>query len=628
MESYTVSARKYRPTKFKEVVGQQHVTRTLKSAIEKEHLGHAFLFCGPRGVGKTTCARILAKTINCTNLTPEGEACGECESCKAFQQQQSFNVYELDAASNNSVDDIRRLVEQVRYAPQSGQYKTYIIDEVHMLSQAAFNAFLKTLEEPPSYAKFILATTERHKILPTILSRCQVFDFHRISIKEIVEQLKGVVEQEGLQAEEEALHVVAQKADGAMRDALSLFDRIASSSGQTVTYQDVIENLNILDYDYYFRLTEMLNSGNIAETLVTFNEIHDRGFDLHNFLVGLSEHFRNLLVCKHEATHKLLDLPESASERYVQQANKFPLSFILTAMNILNQFEQQLRASKNQRLHVELALLKLCHIPQAVKLAEELRSPDSKKKVVEAPAPEQQQEEATEQQASEEKAKEETTAESAQQQVAEPEPEPEPQQEAPKDPEFTPASAPPEPEDQPKPEATQPPRRKKKVLMGGNGIPTRDMLRQKRQEQKKEEEERQAEEEATRKHETRQEPIDVDFKAAVAVMKKYADEQLEKKSLTPVLKETEPIIKKNVVLLTVPNSALEELVRQERQRLGEYLQQELKNPTVAIDVQVVKPSDKETRRYLVNDRDIYQRMREVNPDIDQLRDELGLNLGY
>jgi DNA polymerase-3 subunit gamma/tau len=387
MSNFTVSARKYRPGTFDSVVGQAHITQTLKNAIRKDHLGHAFLFCGPRGVGKTTCARILAKTLNCESLTSDTEPCGECASCQAFSNQQSFNIYELDAASNNSVDDIRNLNEQVRFAPQSGKYKIYIIDEVHMLSTAAFNAFLKTLEEPPSYAIFILATTEKHKILPTILSRCQVFDFHRITIKEAIGQLKAICKNENIEAEEEALYVIAQKADGALRDALSIFDRIVSFSGERITYKDVIENLNVLDYDYYFKVTDLILSQDLPKAMLLFDEILNKGFDGHNFLTGLSEHLRNLLVCRDAATIKLLELSEGTQQRYFDQAKKSDLSFLLSGLSILNQFDVNYKSSKNQRLHVELALMKLCFLPNVLNL-EKLPATDFESEVKKKSTPE------------------------------------------------------------------------------------------------------------------------------------------------------------------------------------------------------------------------------------------------
>ena len=380
MENFVVSARKYSPSNFKSVVGQQHITTTLKNAIKNNHLAQAFLFCGPRGVGKTTCARILAKTINCENLAADFEACNECDSCKAFNQNASFNVHELDAASNNSVDDIRNLVEQVRYAPQKGNYKIYIIDEVHMLSTQAFNAFLKTLEEPPKYAIFILATTEKHKIIPTILSRCQIFDFNRIQIKDIAEHLKYIASEETIEYEEEALRLIATKADGALRDALSIFDLIVTySAGNKLTYHETIDNLHILDYDYYFKVTDALLNESIGETLLIFDEILKKGFDGHNFIVGLSEHFRNLMVCKDPATVALLQVSENAQERYVSQSSNSSLSFILSALNICNQCDIHYKASKSQRLHVELTLMKLAKLPQAINLAA-LAQEESKKK--------------------------------------------------------------------------------------------------------------------------------------------------------------------------------------------------------------------------------------------------------
>ncbi|OUJ71394.1 DNA polymerase III subunit gamma/tau [Hymenobacter crusticola] len=372
MENFVVSARKYRPATFRSVVGQQHVTTTLQNAIVSHHLAQAFLFCGPRGVGKTTCARILAKTINCTNLTPEAEACNECESCRAFNQNASFNVHELDAASNNSVEDIRSLVEQVRYAPQAGRYKIYIIDEVHMLSNAAFNAFLKTLEEPPSYAIFILATTERHKIIPTILSRCQIFDFNRIRVEDIRKHLRYVATQEHIAAEDDALHLLAQKADGGLRDALSMFDQMVTFSGHNLTYKDVVQNLHVLDYEYYFRLVDALLTENLSAALLLLDEVMQNGFDLHNFVVGAAEHLRGLLVCKDTVTVQLLEVSEGIRARYVQQAQASPLAFLLSALNLVSQCDREFKQAKNQRLHVELTLMKLAYLNGAVQFARDL----------------------------------------------------------------------------------------------------------------------------------------------------------------------------------------------------------------------------------------------------------------
>jgi DNA polymerase-3 subunit gamma/tau len=369
VDNFIVSARKYRPATFETVVGQQHITNTLKNAIKNNQLAQAFLFCGPRGVGKTTCARILAKTINCTNLQPNGEACGECDSCRAFQNGNSFNVHELDAASNNSVDDIRSLIDQVRIPPQAARYKVYIIDEVHMLSQAAFNAFLKTLEEPPNYAIFILATTEKHKILPTILSRCQIFDFNRIRVEDMAGHLAHIAQKESITYEPDGLHIIAQKADGGLRDALSMFDQIVSFSAGNVTYRSVIDNLNILDYDYYFSITDKLLGEDSAQTLLLFDEILSKGFDGAHFISGLSEHFRNLLVGKDASTIKLLEVSESIKARYLQQSQAASVSFLLSAMNIANQCDISYKQSKNQRLQVELALLKMSHLQSVFNIA-------------------------------------------------------------------------------------------------------------------------------------------------------------------------------------------------------------------------------------------------------------------
>lgn len=361
MGTFVVSARKYRPDSFDTVVGQPSVTNTLKNAIKTGQVAHAYLFCGPRGVGKTTCARIFAKTLNCFNPTPDTEACGECESCKSMKESRSYNIHELDAASNNSVEDIRSLIEKVRIIPQVGKYSIYIIDEVHMLSQGAFNAFLKTLEEPPEYAIFILATTEKHKILPTILSRCQIFDFHRIRVDDIVKTLASVAVKEGITYEEEALNVVALKADGAMRDALSVFDQLASFSDKNITYQEVLSNLNVLDYEYYFRLTDVFLEGSSHKALLIFNEILQRGFDGLNFVGGLATHFRDLLVCRDASTVQLLEISDGLKIRYVNQAKQCNTDFLITALDICNQCEMAFKASRNQRLHVELTLIKLCN---------------------------------------------------------------------------------------------------------------------------------------------------------------------------------------------------------------------------------------------------------------------------
>lgn len=362
MENFIVSARKYRPDSFDTVVAQSSITNTLKNAIKNSQLAHAYLFCGPRGIGKTTCARIFAKTINCSNLSADVEACNECDSCKAFNTQRSFNIHELDAASNNSVEDIRQLIDQVRIPPQVGKYSVYIIDEVHMLSSQAFNAFLKTLEEPPKHAIFILATTEKHKIIPTILSRCQIFDFNRIGVAEIAGHLEYVAKKENVSIENEALNVVAQKADGAMRDALSIFDQIVSFSGKDITYQDVITNLNVLDYDYYFRLVDHFLKNEVPEVLLIFDEVLNHGFDGHHFITGLSSHLRDLLVCNDPVTVQLLEVGGDIKERYKTQAAACSADFLLDALQVSNDCDYKYKTSQNKRLLIELALIKMAQL--------------------------------------------------------------------------------------------------------------------------------------------------------------------------------------------------------------------------------------------------------------------------
>jgi len=377
MENYIVSARKYRPSTFNNVVGQKSLTTTLKNAILNNKLAHAYLFSGPRGVGKTSCARIFAKTINCLKLTSGGEACNDCESCISFNEQRSLNIHELDAASNNSVDDIRTLIDQVRIPPQLGKYKVYIIDEVHMLSQQAFNAFLKTLEEPPKYAIFILATTEKQKVLATILSRCQIYDFTRISIADMVEHLQYVASNENITAEPEALNVIAQKADGGLRDALSIFDQVASYAGGSISYQSVIENLNVLDYEYHFRITDALLQGEIRSCLLLLNEILEKGFDGQHFITGLAAHFRDLLVCRDESTLVLLEVGASIRDRYRTMAKQCPEQLLFKAIELANQCDLDYRDSRNKRLLLELTLIQLCQIREAGQI-----TPDDKKKMI------------------------------------------------------------------------------------------------------------------------------------------------------------------------------------------------------------------------------------------------------
>jgi len=362
MENFIVSARKYRPVTFDSVVGQSSITTTLKNAVKNKQLAHAYLFCGPRGVGKTTNARIFAKTINCANLSDDFEACNVCESCVSFNENRSYNIHELDAASNNSVDDIRNLIDQVRIPPQIGKYSVYIIDEVHMLSQQAFNAFLKTLEEPPKHALFVLATTEKHKILPTILSRCQIFDFSRITVEDAAKHLAYVANKEGIEVEADALHVIAQKADGAMRDALSYFDQIVSFSGKKITYENAIANLNVLDYDYYFKLVDAFLLADYRTALLIFDKILDKGFDGHHFISGLSTHFRDLLVCTDESTLQLLEVGAGIKENYKKQAKNAAPDYLMNALAICNRCDYEYKTATSKRLHVELALLQLANI--------------------------------------------------------------------------------------------------------------------------------------------------------------------------------------------------------------------------------------------------------------------------
>lgn len=378
---FVVSARKYRPQNFNTVVGQSHITTTLKNAIKNNQLAHAFLFCGPRGVGKTTCARILAKTINCTSPTPDGEACNTCNSCVSFDAGTSLNIHELDAASNNSVDDIRSLVEQVRFAPQAGKYKVYIVDEVHMLSASAFNAFLKTLEEPPSYAIFILATTEKHKILPTILSRCQIFDFKRITNNDTVEHLEEIAGKESIKAERAALQVIAQKSEGCMRDSLSILDKIVSFTGGSLTYQNTLEHLNILDEDYFFKMLESMQTKDLAASMILYDEINRKGFEGDMVLNGFAEFIRNILVCKDPKSAPLLEVVEGMQEKYISAAAAMGMSYLVSALNILNEAEINYKMARNKRLHVELTLIKLNFLQEAIELASENGSIVKKKRI-------------------------------------------------------------------------------------------------------------------------------------------------------------------------------------------------------------------------------------------------------
>lgn len=386
MSNFIVSARKYRPRRFDDVVGQQHVAQTLRNALSAGHVAHAFLFTGPRGVGKTTCARILAQTLNCERRSEAQDSCGECPSCKAFLENASFNILELDAASNNSVEHIRALTEQVRFPPQQGAYKVFIIDEAHMLSNQAFNAFLKTLEEPPSYAIFILATTEKHKIIPTILSRCQIFDFRRITVSDMTAHLENICAKEGISAEPEALHIIAQKADGALRDALSIFDRVTGFNHREIRYADVVDQLGVLDFDYYFRMTDALLTENAPAVLQLFDQVLRKGFDAEVFLSGLAEHIRNVLVCKDPQTVGLLEAVETLGDRYRRQAESASASFLMTALSLANDCDVNFKMARNKRLHVEIALLKMCYSQRAIQTMSPLAAPEKKTLDLSVPA--------------------------------------------------------------------------------------------------------------------------------------------------------------------------------------------------------------------------------------------------
>ncbi len=583
MAGYKVSARKYRPDTFKSVIGQEHITNTLKNAIVNDHLAHSFLFTGPRGIGKTTCARILAKTINCQNITSEGEACNECESCQVFNEQKSLNIYELDAASNNTVEDIRNLVDQVRFGPQGGKYKVYIIDEVHMLSQSAFNAFLKTLEEPPPYAIFILATTEKQKILPTILSRCQIFDFNRIQVKDIFESLSGIAHNEGVEAEDEALHIIAQKADGALRDALSLYDRLVSFSGDKITYQNVIENLNILDYDYYFKVTDHLINQDIPNALLIFNEILNNGFDGHDFLVGLSEHLRNLLVCKDPKTIPLLELTENTQQRYQEQSAKVSNAFLLSGLNILNHFDVNYKASKNQRLHTELALMKLAHINDAFNLADYDEQENGSKKKVNSDKTSDQ---------TTNKGKEETPV----------------KQES----EFNKA---PNSEDK-----------------GKNGKPkirNLDNIKGKVKEEANEPKETSLRETQTAQAESIEESKEkVNQEDFFRIWQEFLESRLkDKQFLYNTLINKEPqFIDDVTVEIVFENKAAEHAFQNEKINLNQFLEEKFNNPAIKFQCRVQPASKDEKKSYLVNPKEKFQVMNERNPNLKELQERLGLRI--
>jgi DNA polymerase-3 subunit gamma/tau len=617
MENFVVSARKYRPSTFDSVVGQKAITSTLKNAIKTNHLAQAFLFCGSRGVGKTTCARILAKTINCFNRTENIEACNECDSCKSFNEGASLNIHELDAASNNSVDDIRHLIDQVRFAPQIGSHKVYIIDEVHMLSSAAFNAFLKTLEEPPAHAIFILATTEKHKIIPTILSRCQIFDFNRIGVEDIAAHLKSIAEKEGINAEEEALHLVAQKADGALRDALSIFDQLISFAGNNLTYQAVLENLNILDYDYYFRCTDFLLKGEIPGVLLLFNEILSKGFDGHLFINGLASHLRNLLVCKDPQTVSLLEVSTSIKEKYQQQSQECPLNFLLQGLEICKQCDVQYRASKNKRLSVEIALMQLASILQAQGTVEKkkpyLKSPVETKpaattgntEIIKPQALPIEQAEPGSTGTVTEKAGPETTETNT--------PAPTPTTSTPK------GST---PENTETPISSGSPLSKFEKLKNQKAKTSHLSISQLTKQEEKSEEEIRAEAFTS---EARESFTEDQFKKCWSELaEKIKIENGEGSSIVYAAMSThEPILKENFKIeLAVDNKSQMEEMTFKRTDLHDYLRRHLKNGAIEVSFKIQK--DKSQKK-AYTDEEKFNKMAVENPVLHQLRKELGLD---
>ena len=589
MENFVVSARKYRPATFDTVVGQQSITNTLKNAIKNNHLAQAFLFCGPRGVGKTSCARILAKTINCMNLSPEIEACNECESCQGFNNNHSFNIHELDAASNNGVDKIRELVDQVRFAPQVGKYNIYIIDEVHMLSQAAFNAFLKTLEEPPAHALFILATTEKHKIIPTILSRCQIFDFKRIQIADIAEHLAYVAKNEGIEVEQEALHIIAQKADGALRDALSIFDQIISFCGDKLTYQAVIQNLNILDYDYYFRVTDALYNSDIPSALNAFNEILNNGFDGHHFINGLGMHFRNLLLAKDASTLSLLEVGDSIKQRYLEQSQSWQQQHLLKALELCNKVDLNYRMSKNQRLLVEITLMQICGVK------EDNTTVEKKTFVVK-------------QKQSNEVKTVETKGIEEQKVVATP-------------------TILPQLEENGNVEIDLPKTSKKtiKIVNFKDNIQKKTISINPHSESEKQDEEKDnsvVQEEKRNEQAFSQEDLNVKWV-------QYANEKenVGKHNLLSVLRDKKAILKENFnVCITLDNKVQEEVLNDEKTKLLGYLKTQLENDSISLTVDVTPLKEEEMKAYTAEDK--FKKMVKKNPDLLNLKDKFDLEIDF
>ncbi len=629
MDNFIVSARKYRPITFNTVVGQISITGTLKNAIRSNQLAQAFLFCGPRGVGKTTCARILAKTINCLQPTSETEPCNECSSCKAFNDSASFNIHELDAASNNSVDDIRNLVEQVRIPPQMGKYKVYIIDEVHMLSSQAFNAFLKTLEEPPAYAKFILATTEKHKIIPTILSRCQIFDFKRITVDDIAKHLAFVAESEGVTADPEALHIIAHKADGALRDALSVFDQMVNLGGRNISRELVLENLNVLDYEYYFRIVDFMNAGNYKDTLLIINDVIEKGFDGQHFITGIGEHFRNLLMSTDIATVKLIETSDVIRAKYAAQARSVSLQLLINALDIINKCDVTYRTSNNKRLSLEVPLIQICRLSGQMQMPEVVQSQANQPAVAQAPVisqPSQQQVVA-----------EPTAVPVAATAVETVAPAPSPVAESIPVPVVnTPPQASQVTESSPQSE-TQLPETQKHDTDAPNPVGQ--------------------DTEAVSVHDVPVQSHHVSSFSIKSVMK--ADQLAKSVDTAPVFdrKETftfeqldesllrfaelkkedsalfysaltsfprELKIPENILVFTVGNTVLEKELYERRNMLLEFLRNEMKNDFITMQVSVTEQQS-ENKKYM-NDRDKLDAMATQNPNLNKLRDQLNLEL--
>ncbi len=579
MENFIVSARKYRPATFNSVVGQTALTTTLKNAIQSNHLAHAYLFCGPRGVGKTTCARIFAKTINCQHLSAEGEACNQCESCVSFNEQRSYNIHELDAASNNGVDDIRSLIDQVRIPPQIGKYSVYIIDEVHMLSQGAFNAFLKTLEEPPAHAIFILATTEKHKIIPTILSRCQIYDFNRITVADTVAHLKYVAEKEGVNIDDNALNIAAQKSDGGMRDALSIFDQLVSFCGNNITYQDVISNLNVLDYDYYFRLVDAFLKGDVTNSLLIFNEVLNKGFDAHHFVSGLSTHLRDLLVCKDPQTIALMEVGADIGKHYQQQAQLCPVDFLFQALKLNNDCDLSYRISNNKRLLVELTLIRICQLTDEKKKSITEKEKPALKSIAVEPAL-----------APAETKTNPVTPTPAVQKAPESKPATQPQVQSTAKPEFNRSARP-------------------------VSISISPMLNK---QQSATQETKQTSEEAT----TQQEPysnaaFERAWKAYIQLIPKIV-------SVVSYINNNKPAkIAEHSYELTFTNIFQEADFKKELGNISNYLRKELKNSNIQFVTKVVEVAERDKRN---DPEDIYRKMAEQNPALNILKKNLNLEI--